>query len=555
MKLQLLFPAFLLVALLWTNSLVFTQALQDAAKPPSGSSNQPLANKAKFFNIDFYYRDEEGKKIPLTLHLKTFAIRLREGVKKEDFTDLFKGDARVDGFIDRSDLNLLIAQVRREYQSEKLLLETINEFNTSSPMVQFATPIVQTQGKMLALTDEFSVKFKSFVLPEEMIGLFKKHQLERLNVEKENNKYERFILQLTPATDKNVLQMVHIYEENDLVKHAEPRFLSLPKPLVVKTQLNTSVVNLGDPVLYQLEIIRDPNIQIEESLLLTGSINLKPSNLDPKAFKISDDMDNPPEVESKTEEGQIVMVKNYYLTFYGVGEYEIPPITIIYTKKVDLAQQPIETQEVKTDPIRIKVVSLLPRRVKDINGIVPESFSKGLEDASKRLAYRHLLLGSGVVVLSLVGLFLWLYTRAKQDTGKSLIEFSGKEKAISELEKLKESMRKALAEQRIGNGTPASDSQLQVPSSLLYEQVPIFFRRALGFFYDFHAESGSTVRVLKQLESLSVDDSIRKASQLILQEYGDKRFLPKNHIPVPTQTEVEKILSTVQEVEKYFKNR
>ncbi len=534
---------YLILFLLEINSWVSAQALQDIVKSPSNPSNTSMSNKAKFVITDFYYRDYEGKKVPLILYLKAFAVRLRPEVKPESFISLYKEDSRVAGFTDRPDLNLLIVQVKKEIQSDQNLLDIINEFNTSSSMVQFATPIVQTQGKTLVLTDEFTARFKSFVTPEEINEFNKKHQLERLSVEKENNKYQLFVLQLTPASDKNILQMVHTYEESDLVKNARPRFLSLPKPLVVKVYLTPSVVNPGDPVLYRLQIIRDENVQIEESLLSPGSINLKPTHLDAKAFKILDDPGSPfPETqsESRTEDNQILTTRNYRLVFYVTGEYEIPSVNILYTiKKEGSDQGPGETQEIQTDPIPVKVVSLLPANRKDINGIPLERSLTNLPEISKFSAYRTLFLGFILLIFSLIGLSLLIYTWTKQSKERSLKEVSGKEKAVSELKKIEEYL------QREAN---------QPVSSILYEQIPRSFRKALGLFYGFPAESGSTSKVLKQLESFKAGTVVYKATQLILQEYGDKRFLPKDLRPIPVQQEVEKILSTVREVEQHFQN-
>lgn len=525
------------------NSWVSAQALQDIVRSPSNPSNTATPNKAKFVITDFYYRDDEGKKVPLVLYLKAFAVRLRPGVKPESFMGLYKEDSRVAGITDRPDLNLLIVQVKKEIQSDQNLLDILNEVNTSSSMVQFATPIVQTQGKTLILTDEFTARFKSFVTPEEINEFNKKHQLERLSVEKENNKYQLFVLQLTPASDKNILQMVHTYEESDLVKNARPRFLSLPKPLVVKAYLTPSVVNPGDPVLYRLQIIRDENVQIEESLLSPGSINLKPAHLDAKAFKILDDPGSPlpgTQSESRTEDNQILTTRNYRLVFYAPGEYEIPSVNILYTiKKEGSDQGPGETQEIQTDPIPVKVVSLLPANMKDINGIPLEGPLTNLPEISKFSAYRTLLLGFILLIFSLVGLFLLIYTWTRQSKERSLKEVSGKEKAVSELKKLEEYLQ--------GEAS-------QPVSSILYEQIPRSFRKALGLFYGFPAESGSTSKVLKQLESLKAETVVYKATQLILQEYGDKRFLPRDLRPVPVQQEVEKILSTVREVAQHFEN-
>jgi hypothetical protein len=533
---------YLLLFLWGMNSPVSAQALQDIVKSQPNPPGVSKPDKAKFVMTDFYYRDEEGKKVPLILYLKAFAVRLKPGVKPESFTSLYKEDSRVAGFIDRPDLNLLIVQVKKEIQTDQNLLDLINEFTTSSSMVQFATPIVQTQGKTLVLTDEFTARFKSFVTPEEIHEFNKKHQLERLSVEKENNKYQLFVLQLTPASDKNILQMVHIYEESDLVKNAQPRFLSLPKPLLVKAYLTPSLVHPGDPVLYQLQIIRDENVQIEESLLSPGSINLKPAPLDARAFKILDDPGSPfPEAqsESRTEDNQILTTRNYRLIFYTPGEYEIPSVNILYTIKKEGNQSPGETQEIQTEPIPIKVVSLLPTDMKDINGIPLERSLANPGEISKFSAYRNFFLGFMLLISSLIGLFTLIYTWTRQNKERSFKEVSGKEKAVSELKKLEECLQGEVK---------------QPDSSVLYEQIPRSFRKALGLFYGFHAESGSSSKVLKQLESLKVDRVVYQATQLILQEYGDKRFLPKDLRPLPVEQEVEKILSTVREVEQHFKN-
>jgi len=547
MKLKLFLPGYLLIILLGMGSLAPGQGLQGTVNPESNPSLS-RANKAKFALTDFYYRDEEGKKIPLSLYLKAFAVRLRPGIPQDSFTGLFKDDPRVAAFVNRPDLNLLIVQVKKEVQSDKArLLEMINEFNTSSPMVQFATPIVQSQGKTLILTDEFEAEFKSFVLPEEINAFNKKHYLERLNVEKRDNKYDLFVLQLTPASDKNILEMVHIYEEDDLVKHVQPRFLSFPRPLVVKTTVTPSVVSPGDPILYRLQIIRDPEVQIEESLLLPGSINLKPAALDAKSFKILNDPgEATPETptESRTEEGQLVMVKRYYLIIYAPGEYEIPSVNVLYTfKKGETPGEALETQEVQSDPTRVKVVSLLSTGMTDINGILPEELPADLMRASKLSAYGHFTLGLILILVSLGGTLGWIYTRAKQPDRPENLEGIAKENAVLELEKLKGYTREAM-----------SDLERRT-AAVFYEDVHRSFRKALGLFYGFNAESGSTSTVLRQLESISAEDTVQKGAQWILQGYCDRRFLPRDLTPMPTQAEVEEILSKVEQIAQRFKEK
>lgn len=549
MKLRFFLSGYLFLALLGVTPLVSAQGLQGTVGPEFSQAGSPRANKAKFNLLDFYYRGGEGKKIPLTLYLKAFTVRLRPGVVQDNFTNLYKNDPRVAEFVDRSDLNLLIVQVKKEIQADKnRLLEMINEFNTSSPMVQFATPIVQSEKKTLILTDEFEVEFKSFVLPEEINAFNKKHYLERLTVEKRDNKYDLFVLQLTPASDKNILQMVHIYEEDDLVKHVQPRFLPFPKPIVVKTDLNPSVTQIGDPVLYQLQIIRSPDVQIEESLLLPGSINLKPETLDAKSFKILDDPGDTfleTSAQSQTEEGQVMTVKAYYLVFYATGEYEIPSVNVLYSvKKGEATQGTVETQEIKSDPIQVKVVSLLSQQMQDINGILPEASPTSLVEASSFSAYSRIFIGLALLIFSLAGIFTWLFLEIiKQSRRKTFTETSERDQAISELENLKEYITKVPPNP--GQGTAMA----------FYEQVHRSFRRALGLFYGFNAESGSTSTVLRRLESLAAADIVQKGTRRVLQEYCDRRFLPGDLKPTPTQTEIEEIASTIQGIAQYFKEK
>jgi len=143
------------------------------------------------------------------------------------------------------------------------------------------------------------------------------------------------------------------------------------------------------------------------------------------AFEISDYED----FEPAKNNGEIIQRREYIISTYDIGDYEIPPVTVRYSITGDSLWK-----ELTTESIKITVESLKPSEEGDIRDI--KSPLEILKDWNRIIRFAI----AGVIILLIAALIFYYFKRRKE--GKSLIPRREKPKrppheiALEDLEKL-----------------------------------------------------------------------------------------------------------------------
>ena len=183
----------------------------------------------------------------------------------------------------------------------------------------------------------------------------------------------------------------------------------------IEARVDKNRIRIGDLIKYSIIITRDKNIEIEMPGL---GANLG-------AFEIRD-YNDPDPIE---KDGEVIQQRDYVISTYDVGEYEIPPVAVRYTTTGDTAWNELQTQSLK-----ITVESMKPSEAGDIRDIkspleIPRDWWRLI---------RFVIAG---FLLLLTGILVYLFIKRRQ-AGKPILPRREKPKlpphevALNELEKL-----------------------------------------------------------------------------------------------------------------------
>ena len=185
--------------------------------------------------------------------------------------------------------------------------------------------------------------------------------------------------------------------------------------ILLEAKVDRNNIRIGDIILYSIVVTYEANLEIEMPDL---GANLG-------AFEIHDYEDTNPEKIS----GEIVQKREYIISTYDIGEYEIPPVTVHYTTKGDTLWNKLTTESIK-----IFVESVKPSEEGDIRDIkAPLEILKDWW-----LTIRFVFAG---IIIVIIGILVYIFIKRRRE-GKSLIPRREKPKlpphviALDELEKL-----------------------------------------------------------------------------------------------------------------------
>lgn len=170
-------------------------------------------------------------------------------------------------------------------------------------------------------------------------------------------------------------------------------FASIGK-ISLEAKVDKSKITIGDLIQYSIVVTRDANVTIEMPEL---GANLG-------AFEIRDYKDPDPE----KRKGEIIQRREYTVSTYDIGDYEIPPVIVRYNVAGDSTWK-----ELATETIKITVASVKPSEAGDIRDIKPPL---ELERDWKRIIRFAV---AGVIILLIAFLIFYFIKRRKE--GKSLI--------------------------------------------------------------------------------------------------------------------------------------
>lgn len=162
----------------------------------------------------------------------------------------------------------------------------------------------------------------------------------------------------------------------------------------LEAKVDKSKITIGDLIQYSIVVTRDENVTIEMPEL---GANLG-------AFEIREY--NDPEPEKR--KGEITQLREYIISTYDIGDYEIPPVVVRYSIAGDSAWK-----ELATETIKINVASVKPSEAGDIRDIKPPLEIK--RDWKKIIRF-----GIAGLIILLIGILIFYFLKRRRE-GKSLI--------------------------------------------------------------------------------------------------------------------------------------
>lgn len=170
--------------------------------------------------------------------------------------------------------------------------------------------------------------------------------------------------------------------------------LSANGKISLEAKVDKNKITIGDLILYSIIIIRDANVNVEMPDL---GANLG-------AFEIRDYDDPEPEKPN----GEIVQRREYVISTYDIGDYEIPPVTVRYQAGEDSVWK-----ELTTEKIKITVESLKPSEAGNIRDIkLPLDIERDWMRIIRFVA-------AGLIILLIV-ILVFIYVKRRKE-GKTLI--------------------------------------------------------------------------------------------------------------------------------------
>ncbi|MBN2012392.1 hypothetical protein JW960_23890 [candidate division KSB1 bacterium] len=176
-------------------------------------------------------------------------------------------------------------------------------------------------------------------------------------------------------------------------------FIALPVrgnsgSIAIESKVDRAKMTIGDRVRYSIIVTHGDSIQVE---MPEFGINLG-------AFEILDYNDHDP----KRVDDQFVQERDYIISTFDVGEFEIPPVAVRFTAVGDS-----NSQELKTEIIKIEVESLKPSEEGDIHDIKPPY-------EIERNWSNIIRLNAAALTLILIGVLIFYIIKRRRE-GKSLL--------------------------------------------------------------------------------------------------------------------------------------
>lgn len=171
-----------------------------------------------------------GKKIPIVLDRNRIAVKFRETVPIKDVYSILPTFHQLSAPRELETQDLARANIFLISLVEPLTVQNMQALKANLLRSELVEKVgdVYLYGKaesLLILTDEFVVKFKPEITPEQIESLNTKKRIEI--VSKSKNVKNQFILKVTPESEGNALEIANQYYESELTEYAHPNFITM----------------------------------------------------------------------------------------------------------------------------------------------------------------------------------------------------------------------------------------------------------------------------------------------------------------------------------------
>jgi subtilisin family serine protease len=171
----------------------------------------------------FYY--VHGEKIFLTERTDKIYLKLKKEINRENILSLIHSDSTVKMSIELREGDPSPDEMLLESKTNKTIPLSILEQYKSNSVIISAFPILQCEGSMLGLTDEFVVKLKESTSYEQFQNLLSQYTC---SIVKENQfTKNQFLLSVPKTAAYNSLELSNLFYETGLFEFSEPNFVML----------------------------------------------------------------------------------------------------------------------------------------------------------------------------------------------------------------------------------------------------------------------------------------------------------------------------------------
>jgi hypothetical protein len=247
----------------------------------------------------------------------------------------------------------------------------------------------------------------------------------------------------------------------------------------IESRVDRAKIYIGDVVKYTVVLTHDADVKLERP---SPGKNL--GQFEIREYSVQ---------EPKKVGNQVVSQTDYFISTFDVGDFEIPSLLIFYRLAQDTT-----LRQLRTEVIKIQVVSLNPNEKGDIRDIKPPM------TPPRDVVRIILMVCVALIVLALCGLGYWYYQRRKR--GESILPVREKPKRPAH-----ELALEALAD------LAQSDLLATGQVKIFYIRVSEILRQYVEGRYFIDAMEMTTLQLVSRMKTDQVPQEHISALQAILQ--------------------------------------
>lgn len=227
----------------------------------------------------------------------------------------------------------------------------ISQLNTGNA-VKYVHPTVILNGKTYAFFNAFQMEWKTGIRREQREKLLR--ETHAVFDEKEN----RYTVNVAALP---FFKALNLLSEDVRVQKVTPSLVEIKPSISARLSFFMSGGNIGDNIPFKLTVVFSDRVTIDPSSLAT--LNLRPPNLQKELF---DSTFDPYDYAKAATKSPIVITGR--VRIYAPGEYTVPAVAINYSCPTCPASA---VRAVETDPVLLKIASIIPKNPSENRLIVP----------------------------------------------------------------------------------------------------------------------------------------------------------------------------------------